>query len=84
MVQAQNRVAYLLGDPTSGGTNELPSAGFTVFDVRGFWAISKNVLATAGIENLGDRYYREHLDYRSGGGVFQPGLNAYFGLRVSY
>ncbi len=84
MVDGQDRVALLLGNPASLGQNELPSAGFTIFDIRAFWAINKNVLATAGIENLGDRYYREHLDYRSGNGVFQPGLNGYFGLRVTY
>lgn len=84
MVGPQNQVAYLLGNPASGGTNELPTAGFTVVDIRGYWAITKNCLATAGIENLFDRFYREHLDYRSGGGVYQPGINGYFGLRVTY
>ena len=84
MVQGQHRAALTLGDPASIGTNELPTAGFTVFDVRTFWSLSKNVLVTAGIENLGDRFYREHLDYRSGRGVFQPGINGYFGMRVNY
>jgi iron complex outermembrane receptor protein len=84
MVQGQHRVAATLGDPATLGTNELPTAGFTVVDIRGYYAITKNVLATAGIENLGDRFYREHLDYRSGLGVFQPGLNGYMGLRVNY
>lgn len=84
MVQAQNQVAWTLGDPATYGTNELPTAGFTVFDVRGYWSVTKDVLLTAGVENIGNRFYREHLDYRSGGGVFQPGLNAYFGMRVTY
>jgi len=84
MVQGQSRVAYFLGDFSTGGTNELPTGGFTVFDIRGYWAVTKNVLATAGLENVGDRYYREHLDYRSGGGVFQPGRSLYLGLRVTY
>lgn len=86
MVNAQTRVAYFLGDysPISAGTNELPTAGFTTFDLRGYWSITKNVLATAGVENIGDRFYREHLDYRAGRGAFQPGRNIYFGMRVTY
>jgi outer membrane receptor protein involved in Fe transport len=42
------------------------------------------MLLTAGVENLGDRFYREHLDLRTGRGVFQPGVNFYVGMRVTY
>jgi outer membrane receptor protein involved in Fe transport len=76
MVAGQNRVAESLG--------EVPTPGFTIFNVRGFWRVNKAVLLTAGVENLGNRLYREALDLRTGLGVFQPGVDFYFGAQVSY
>jgi outer membrane receptor protein involved in Fe transport len=76
LVAAQHQSAESLG--------EQDTAGFAVFDLRGFWQPREKLLLTAGVENLFDRYYREHLDLRTGRGVFQPGINAYFGMRVSY
>jgi iron complex outermembrane recepter protein len=76
LVDEQSLVAASLGEQLTGG--------FTVFNVRGYWQVRDNVLLTAGVDNLGDRYYREHLDLRTGLGVFQPGINFYFGMRVNY
>jgi outer membrane receptor protein involved in Fe transport len=42
------------------------------------------LLLLAGIENLTDKYYHEHLDLRTGRGVFQPGINFYFGFELTY
>jgi outer membrane receptor protein involved in Fe transport len=44
----------------------------------------KGVLLTAGVENLFNRFYREHLDLRTGVGVYEPGLNGYFGVEMRY
>ena len=38
----------------------------------------------AGVENFTDRFYREHLDYRAGRGVWQPGINFYFSGQLTY
>lgn len=81
LVSAQNNVAYSLG--------ELPSSGFTVFDVRTFWRVSDNWLVSFGCENVGDRLYREHLDPVSGNliGVdpmFRPGTNFYLASQLTY
>jgi len=78
MVQGQNRVAETL--------QEYTTPGYTIFDVRGYWRPRDGMLLTAGIENFGDRQYREWADYRNvtGLGVFQPGLNAYVGMRLTY
>jgi iron complex outermembrane recepter protein len=76
IVAAQNEVATSL--------DELPSAGYTLFDVRAYWRYSNNLLLTAGIENIGNTAYREALDLRTGTGVFQPGRNYYFGARLTY
>lgn len=78
-VAAQGRVAASL--------LEVPSAGFTVWDLRGYWRITEHLLALAGIENLTDKNYREHLNFTSQNAliqVFQPGLNAYVGARLEY
>jgi outer membrane receptor protein involved in Fe transport len=65
---------------------ETPTAGFAVFDLRGYWQLTERLLVIAGVENLTDRNYREHLDYRtqSGLSMFQPGVNFYFGSELTY
>ncbi|HKB41370.1 MAG TPA: TonB-dependent receptor, partial [Gemmataceae bacterium] len=75
-VMGQNLVATSL--------SELPTSGFTIFDVRAFWQMSDQVLLTGGVENIGDKFYREHLDPRSGDQLFRPGTNAYAALEVKY
>ncbi len=76
VVDRQDRVATSLG--------ELPTAGFTTFDIRTFWRPSKHLSLTGGVENLTNKFYREHLDLRTGRGVFQPGFNFYFGSQLTY
>jgi iron complex outermembrane recepter protein len=92
IVMAQGRIAQSLQEQKTGG--------FTVFDLRTFWQANKNLLLTAGVENLLDRNYREHLDLRTGTipipnsvtgvagptgpGVLQPGINFYFGAQLTY
>jgi outer membrane receptor protein involved in Fe transport len=66
---------------------EVPTAGFTIWDVRGYWQVNDNLLLTAGVENIGDKFYREHLDPRAGFPtdlMFRPGTSAYVGVQLSY
>ena len=35
-------------------------------------------------DNFTDKQYHEHLDLRTGHGVFQPGINFYFGVELTY
>ncbi len=76
MVASQNQFAKSL--------LEEETAGFTIFDARAYWAVRQNLLLTMGVENFTDRGYREHLDLRTGLGVYQPGINYYTGVRWSY
>jgi outer membrane receptor protein involved in Fe transport len=63
-VFAQNEVASSLG--------EVPTGSFTVFDIRSYWQVNPNLLLVSGVENLGDKFYREHLDPISGPAFFTP------------
>lgn len=76
IVDNQDRVA------TSLLERETP--GFTTFDVRAFWHVNAKLLLVSGVENITDKHYREHLDLRTGRGVFQPGVNFYFGCELTY
>ncbi len=81
VVADQNNVATSLG--------EQQTSGFTVFNIRGYWKARENLLITTGVENLGDKNYREHLDPISGnilgsGALLRPGANFFFNTQVSY
>jgi len=78
LVDRQSRVAALLF--------ETPTAGFATFDLRSFLQVSPSLSLFAGVENLTDRNYREHFDFRSltGTSIQQPGLNAYVGSELVY
>jgi outer membrane receptor protein involved in Fe transport len=80
MVAGQNNVATSLG--------EIPTPGFTVFDLRTFWQVNPKLLLTAGVENFGDRFYREHLDPVGGDiygdPLYRPGYNFYFSSQLTY
>ena len=70
IVDNQDRIARSLG--------EVATSGFTTYDVRGFWRACEHLTLISGVENFTDKFYREHLDYRTGRGVFQPGINFSF------
>ncbi|MCH2131133.1 MAG: TonB-dependent receptor [Pirellulaceae bacterium] len=80
-------------DQTARSLLEVPTPGFTTFDLRAFAQLSPNLLWTLGVENLFDRFYQEHLDPHGvqrfvqmnpvgfeNVGVFQPGVNLYSGI----
>ena len=75
IVDDQDRVASSL--------EEIATPGFTTFDLR-YFKRHNNWLLTFGAENLTDKFYREHLDYRSGRGVFRPGINLYSGIELTF
>ncbi|MCA9059914.1 MAG: TonB-dependent receptor [Planctomycetaceae bacterium] len=75
IVDNQDRIASSL--------EEIATPGFTTYDVR-FFKRKDAWLLTTGVENLTNKYYREHLDYRTGRGVYRPGVNFYAGVEVTY
>jgi iron complex outermembrane receptor protein len=48
-----------------------PSAGFAIFSVNGAWRIGKRATLSAGVDNVFDRVYAEHL---SRAGAMVPGF----------
>ncbi len=87
IVNGQNAIATSLG--------EVRTPGFTTIDLRGFYQVSKNFLITGGVENLGDRFYREHLDpiasvlLQQNTGVavpllYRPGTNFFLNTQLTY
>ncbi len=78
MVGAQDRVASSLLESTT--------PGFTVLDLRTHWLVNNHLSFVSGVENITDKNYREHFDFRSANGlsVYQPGVNFYFGTELQY
>jgi outer membrane receptor protein involved in Fe transport len=76
LVATQDLFAASLGEQRTGG--------FVVHYLRAYWQPRRELLILAGIENIGNLQYREHLDLRTGLGVFQPGINFYVGTKVTY
>jgi outer membrane receptor protein involved in Fe transport len=92
IVNDQNRLGTirLLGTST---TVEERTGGFTVWHLRGYWNYTKNFHLIAGIDNLFDRTYQEHLDLRILGPtgfpapptrVWAPGITPYFAVNWIY
>jgi iron complex outermembrane recepter protein len=80
IVNAQKRVATSLLESTT--------AGFSTWDLRSVFrpAINDRLVIASGVENIFDRQYREHFDFRtpSGLSVFQPGTNFYLSSSLTY
>lgn len=71
-------------DRAAASLHEQETPGFTTYDLRAFWLPRPYLTLSAGIENLTDVFYREHLDLRTGGGFFQPGRNFYVTAELRY
>jgi outer membrane receptor protein involved in Fe transport len=67
LVAAQNRLGALRSGTGANLTAvqvEDNTPGFTVWHLRAYWAASRNLRLTGGVENVFDRNYLEHLDLR--------------------
>lgn len=67
LVGSQHRVAKDQGNVI--GKDFDSSSGFGIFSINGGYDISKNFKLTAGIDNILDKYYIEHLN-RGGSAIF--------------
>lgn len=91
LVSRQNR--YDRGAGGIAGQDLGSSSGFAVFSLNAGWRPSKQLLLTAGIDNLFDRTYREHLaksavdidGYNNplGQGINEPGRTLWVKARLT-
>jgi iron complex outermembrane receptor protein len=75
MVAGQDRLATSL--------SEMRTAGFTTFDLRGYYQVTDRLRVSAGFENLFDRNYLEHLNVHLPA-VLEPGRNFYAAVQMDY
>ncbi len=92
IVDDQDRLGGLRSGPNIA-TVEQATPGFTVWHLRGYWAASRNIRLTAGVENLFDRNYLEHLDLRLPASAIDsipelqllaPGITPYAGMEWTF
>jgi outer membrane receptor for ferrienterochelin and colicin len=80
LVNQQQRIATSL--------LETRTPGFSVWDTRSVFRVPRvpGMVIALGVENMFDRRYREHFDFRNQNGlsIFQPGANFYVGTSVTY
>jgi outer membrane receptor protein involved in Fe transport len=96
MVARQDRLGAIYNSTGTGAiTAEEPTPGFMIWNLRGYYNYSKTFHLMAGVENLFDKNYLEHLDLRVGGPntgaaqygvsrVYRPGVTPYFGLEWQF
>jgi iron complex outermembrane receptor protein len=71
VVGTQNRVDVGSGNIVSNGKDLGPTGGFTVFSINGGYRWKGRMLVTAGVDNVLDRAYAEHI---SQSGAMVPGF----------
>lgn len=71
LVDGQGRVAPQRGNVA--GQDLAESAGFGVFSLNGAYRLSKQVKLSAGVDNLLDKRYAEHLNLAGNAGFGFPG-----------
>lgn len=90
VVAAQNRVAEMQGNVTSKDFDE--SSGFGVLSLNAAYRVSKNFKLSAGVDNLLDKAYSEHLNQAGNAGVGmsaserinEPGRSLWARMDVSF
>jgi iron complex outermembrane receptor protein len=90
LVDQQDRVAAIR-NASGFGTSvvEAPTAGFMVWHLRGLWEARPGLKFTAGVDNLLDKNYLDHLDLRlpaqpqdgiAALSLYAPGITPYLGV----
>jgi outer membrane receptor protein involved in Fe transport len=92
MVDQQNRLGtYRISTGGDVDVLEQLTPGFTVWNLRGYYNVTDNFNMVAGIQNLFDRNYLEHLNLRlpqdgtiPAAAVYNVGFTPYIGAEVTY
>lgn len=93
LVADQNRYDFGSGGIVANSYDLGSTPGFAVFSINGGWRISKAVVLTAGIDNVFDRKYAEHLskgggaidgyDTPTGERIYEPGRNVWLKAQIA-
>lgn len=84
---------YAKGQGNIVGTDQGPSAGFTVFSANASYRINKNLTLSAGVDNIFDKTYREFINRGAAeisgynvvtGQLNEPGRQAWLKLEGSF
>ena len=86
LVDGQDRISSV------GFVGELATPGFNTHSLRGYYQFTDTIAFIGGVDNLGDAFYREHLDTRlnltAGAdpqrGIVRRGRSFYFALQAEY
>ena len=70
LVSAQNRIAENQGNVV--GKDYQKSGGFGVFSLNGAYKVNRNLKLSAGVDNLFDKAYAEHLNLAGNAGFGYP------------
>lgn len=90
-VAAQHRIAANQGNII--GQDSTPSSGFSVFSFNAGWQAHKNLKITAGVDNIFNKKYSEHINKTAAdiagynpviGKVYEPGRQYWLRLQASY
>lgn len=96
IVNDEDRIGIVRVRGTNGQDTvavEDSTPGFTVLFLRGYWNVSDHLHFVAGVDNLGDRNYYEHLNLRLPADdntgipalqVLSPGISPYFGAEWTF
>ena len=86
LVDDQDRISSV------GFTGEVATPGFNTHSIRGYYRATDTIVLIAGVDNLGDALYREHLDTRfnltagvdPARGILRRGVSYYFAMQAEY
>lgn len=64
---------------------EVPTPGWTTWNLRGYWNVKRNLLISGGINNMFNKSYIQHLSLRTyPTAVFSPGFSPYLATEYVY
>lgn len=93
MTRKQNRagVIRVTDVPVNAATGagltqiEVPTPGWTTWNLRGYWNVKRNLLISGGINNVFNKSYIQHLSLRTyPTAVFSPGFSPYLATEYVY
>ena len=88
ITRQQDRNAFIRvtgGAPYEVRQIEQQTPGWTIYNLRGYWNVSQNMMLSGGINNIFDKTYIQHLSLRTPPVlVYSPGISPYMSMEWIY